>query len=30
VSRLLMVGLVVAALATMTALLLSATHVIHF
>jgi hypothetical protein len=30
VSRLLMVGVVVAALATMTALLLSAAHVIHF
>jgi hypothetical protein len=30
VSRLLMVGIVVAALATMTALLLSAAHVIHF
>jgi len=30
VSRLLMVGVVVAALATLTALLLSAAHVIHF
>ena len=30
VSRLLMVGIVVAALATITALLLSAAHVIHF
>ena len=30
VSRLLLVGVVVAALATMTALLLSAAHVIHF